>query len=586
MGIVKRFFRFYHLLNFVRAISFLVLTFAVLIFVRSLGLVPLNFSIDYKDRVPAEFISFMKEKDKPLSVELAISANLPNSQLETVNQFVSLLNYLKKSTSGKITYSIKVLNDTASTEFSDTYGVRPVMLSKNNNEIRYGFLSAVLTLGNDFQVIDNIAEGDFLYEFVAATSRLYMGSHKYKVYWYQYDSGLKAESHSYDVLGENSEHKNLVDMFNREYSFGVSNILDGGIDFNRADKSLIIVSQDLAGASIYQLRQYIAGGGSLLIFTDFVKEDILNRRYVPIENKYLRNFLDGYGLDFSYNMIAQRNGTVVRMVDVKGNSNVVMNPFLLRLHTFNRNVSYVEGLKELVLPYVSGLNTTRCGDCTPLFWSDNVGRMNGQLILGPISESNLLPVRYPLGVNINTKFGGKIYLVSDSDFIKDHFINLADNREFLENLVQHVFGSDVVSYVNSETRLNEASGLAVSDAIHVAFMAVLFSLVYLLVLYGGYIVRSQGVIRKNLSSKHPALSFLYKAGEDEVEAGAGSSDSKNEKDKDDKSDKSDKDSSTNAVKKGGKAGGDKTSDDKDAKSDDETSTKKSSARPSAIKQKN
>jgi ABC-2 type transport system permease protein len=231
-------------------------------------------------------------------------------------------------------------------------------------------------------------------------------------------------------------------------------------------KTLIIIGPKEAFSedSLKTINNFVAKGHSLIVLLDGVKID---KGLIASKNEtMLDTLLEKYGVTVKKDIVADES---MGMASFSQGFISFSTPYpywpKITKDGFNKNVSAVSSLQNVVLPWPSSVeadeaklgkgNITYLANTTDKAWSQtdnyNVSPQGNQTKNGSVKKYNLAVLvnggmTNPYGKTKDEKINSRMIVVGDSDFINDGFVrSTPDNLTFFQNLVDTLsFDEDLI----------------------------------------------------------------------------------------------------------------------------------------------
>ena len=259
----------------------------------------------------------------------------------------------------------------------------------------------------------------------------------------------------------------LSDRFNIKNNLTLNTINSNSIDL------LIMngVEGDLGDDEKSEFWEYINNGGSILLAQGRVKPDIQTQQGNIIQSNFFE-ILDSLGLHIEENLILDQNCKQLmaqRQVGIFTTQTPIDYPFIPSIDNFKsyeNTTTGLEGLQIIQVAFPSEITYTKSDSMfLPLLETSNQSAtMSDFFNLGALPEVNpiLNSLNQPskiIGGKLETPSGGKIVLITDSDFFSDESIanmrlvrgDINENYTFIENIIDVTVGdAELVSLRSRE----------------------------------------------------------------------------------------------------------------------------------------
>jgi len=379
---------------------------------------------------------YLHELDDIVRVRVYVSSKLPSELLPIKQRVMDILEEYRQASGGKI--KIEVLDPSKSKQIemeASASGVAPVQMNvyeKDQLKVIKGYFGIVLSYKDKKEVIPFVKRArDLEYELTYRLVRLEQGKN-IKI-GLLFPSSIKVRE----------RYSNLIKTLNKTYDV----VIVPDTQFTPVD---LVIAGDIGSykdTTISMLKKYIEEDVPVILMASRIKipERSLfgsmypDDRFTPFKK---------YGFVISKNVVMDRS---CELAPFKTQFFVVERPYYpwLRIlpENINKNVKPLKGIKMLMLPWASSIDTFNNGHMkfTPLVttsqyaWEDTVGMfLSPDYITVPKDENAFK--KFLMGVSIDGKLtDGKhfrVTVIGNDAFVEDRYIDVyASNLVFLANLV-------------------------------------------------------------------------------------------------------------------------------------------------------
>ena len=427
--------------------TFLIYTTIIIVAVVLLNLVSRNFffRLDVTDNkmysLSPSSKSVLKKIDDLLTIKIYFSKNLPGEYGNTRRYLQDILEEYEAYADGNLRFEFYQPDDDEKLAAdARKYGIQPVQLQVIENdklEIKRVFMGMVFLYEDKREIIPVIQTTTGLeYDITTKIKKLV-------------DKQRKTIAFA-TITDQKVNNDNITTLLRETYNvrnIKLANPIPKNID-------LIIfngVEDSLTSDEYNHLRDYIIGGGNLLIAQGRVKSDLRTQRASLIKSNIF-DLLDEFGLHVEDNLVLDQTCSNVTVSQNRGffQINTAMSyPFFPLIRNFEDHV-IVSGLEQVSLLFTSEITPDSGRTVIPLFkTSDRSGVMRNPFNLSPIDNPALRRLREPGKIVSayatiqadSAAATGQVILIGDSDFFTDGGGGRSnENFVFVMNAVDYLIG--------------------------------------------------------------------------------------------------------------------------------------------------
>ncbi len=393
--------------------------------------------------------------DDLLTMKIYFSSNLPGQYGNTQRYLQDILEEYEAYSSGNIKFEFFQPDDDEKLEQeAQKYGIQPVQLQVIENdkmEIKKVYMGMVFIYGDSREVIPVIQTTTGLEYEISTNLKKLVATDKKNV-------GI-ADISSNEVVTDNIQQ--ILSQSYRVRPVDLSSPVAPDIE-------VLIISgtEDTVDVAVIDnLRNYVAGGGNLLVAQNRITANLQTQTASPI-NSNIFDLLDEFGMHINENLVLDRKCgqvTITQQIGFLRMNNPVDYPFFPLIQNFGDHVT-VNGLEQIRMLFSSEIETDAdsVSGVLPLFvTSDNSTTVQQFYNLHPtenpafgtLTESGKV-VAALTSVEADTTTSGvsQIILVADTRFFADDGAGkVPENIIFVLNAVDYLMGdSELVSLRSRE----------------------------------------------------------------------------------------------------------------------------------------
>jgi len=396
----------------------------------------------------------LQKINKPLTLKLFISTDLPTKLIPIKSDVVDLLNEYRKENSGKIQIiSVDPKKDEKILTEAQDIGIQELQLSQLEKD-KYQVAKAYIGLGiyyNDKKMsIPQLTDlSNLEYNLTSVILKLTKET----------ISKIGIIGDDQLAIGQNDAYMTIGALLFQEYN--VTPIKIDALSEKEIDPSYnaIVVFDNrikkYSDEEVSLLKKYVSNGGKMLMFADGVWiQDSLSS--VPADHN-LTSLLSDWGITLEKNLVLSTSAELINF----GNANqqfLTMYPFWLRTNNFHSKTGPLSNIDSLTFPWTSslslakkaGISSTILVESPPLSWiQKDPFKLNPQEIPQPTKKETK---SYPLIAQLQNKKNGELVIVPSSRFVEDKFLTQSGgNVEFVFNIIDNFASGGMLSGVRSRS---------------------------------------------------------------------------------------------------------------------------------------
>ena len=399
-----------------------------------------------------------------VTIKVVTSTDIPSPYNSRIRYFINLLKEYENYSKGKISLDVIATDKTEDLDkMASLYSIPPLQVNaieNDNLQIKKIYMGAVFIYRDKKQDIPVIANVENVEYEVSTIINNLASSQKAKIALI--DAGSSANMRK-DIAG-------LYKTISKNYDVEPLKIANGKVIDKKFDLALLISPQSkLEDYEVYALEEFLMSGKNIILALDLIQGSPQSGYAYSVETG-LDNFLKINGLNLKKEIIYDANASIITVQGDAGGFNIATSiryPFFPQIVNFNKDHSISKNLTAANLIYPTPINievdnTTKDNiTYTTIAKTSNFSGLEKppynvsierdftreDFNKGPQTVAVLASGTFksefdkPLAGyedNFRKSGEGKMFLITDGDFIKDQYISSANNDALLLNSIDYL----------------------------------------------------------------------------------------------------------------------------------------------------
>lgn len=385
----------------------------------------------------------IKSTNDIVTIKLFISSQLPNQVLPIKQELDSVLKEFERVGQGKI-HVVSVLPDSPEKEQeAASLGIPKLQFSgfeKEKLQVQQGYFGGTLEYAGKSETIPVFEEGaNYEYLLVSAINRLTRSD----IPTIAFTMGHGEESDQLQIANQ---------LLSKDFNVANVQVSSEEVNINSNVKTLIVAGSTFSWQESEKqiLRDFVNGGKSVLLAVDGV-QITENLQAYPATHE-LNDIFSSLGLTLNKDLVVSASNEIANF-RTAANMFLTPYPFWVRIQPegVTKNIPALSRIETAMFPWVSSIN------------------IKGKAfnILRTVPQSNLMSQNFNLDPNqqfnlnietgaktvaggVETKNGGKVAVIGDSDFLTDAgFQRENSNAIFFVNLIDWLSSDQALSSIRA-----------------------------------------------------------------------------------------------------------------------------------------
>jgi len=397
----------------------------------------------------------LKKINKPLTLKLFITSDLPTRLIPIKSDVVDLLNEYRQEGNNKIQIvSVDPKKDEKMLSEAQDIGIQELQFSQLEKD-KYQVATAYLGLGiyyDDKKMsIPQLTDlANLEYNLTSVILKL-----------------TKKEIPKIGIIGDdqletgqNDPYLTIGTLLFKEYSITPIKFDEAsttGIDPSYS--ALVVFDNRLkkySDENVALLKKYVSNGGKMLVFADgaWVQDNLST---IPADHNLYSLFTD-WGVTLNKNLVLSTSAELINFGNANNQPLLTLYPFWFRTNNFTSKTGPLSNIESVTFPWGSSLSLTNKPNISstvlvsspPISWiQKDPFKLTPQEIPQP-SEKEIKS--YPLIAQLHNNKNGELVIIPSSRFVEDKFLTQSGgNIELVFNIVDNFASGGVLSGIRSRS---------------------------------------------------------------------------------------------------------------------------------------